>query len=259
MYPVFFKRLGKKHFEKVEIISKEKTGWWQSIVSEDIDNDGDMDLICGNVGMNNKYRASAKKPLLVYGNDFDNNETNDIVLAKTSEFGTLPVRGRECSSEQMPFISEKFPTYDAFAKATLTDILGETGLENAIHREVREFQSGVFRNDGGNFEFIPFPNLAQIAPVMDMLAIDLNKDGLKDLILAGNLFNAEVETVRHDANNGLVLINKGNAQFEPMTMLESGLYLPGNVKSLAKVKTQKGTLILAGVNDNILEVFRIDK
>jgi hypothetical protein len=259
MHPTFYSMTGKGKFEEVEIISDSKTGWWQSIVSEDIDNDGDMDLICGNIGLNNKYKASEKKPLLVYGNDFDNNNTNDVVLAKTSEFGTLPVRGRECSSEQMPFISEKFPTYDAFAKATLPDILGEENLNKSVQYEAREFRSGVFRNDGGSFEFIPFPNLAQIAPIMDILPLDLNKDGLKDLIVAGNLFNAEVETVRHDANNGLVLINKGNARFEPMSMLESGLYLPGNVKSIALVETKKGVLILAGVNDNGLEVFRIEE
>ncbi len=235
-----------------------KTGWWQSILAEDIDKDGDIDLICGNIGLNNKYKASDKKPLLVYGSDFDQNETNDVVLAKVSEKGVLPVRGRECSSEQMPFISDKFPTFDAFAKATVPEILGEENLKDAVHYEAKESRSGLFRNDNGDFEFIPFPNLAQIAPVMDMLAIDLNNDDLKDLIIVGNLFGAEVETVRHDASNGLVLINKGNAQFEPMPMMESGFYVPGNARSIAKVETQKGALILVGVNDNKLESFLID-
>ena len=233
------------------------SGWWHSIIAEDIDNDGDTDLILGNIGMNNKYQATEKKPLLVYGNDFDNNKTNDVVLAKTSEKGILPVRGRECSSEQMPFIKEKFPTFDEFAKATLPDILGEEKLEEANAFEANEFRSGILKNEGGYFEFIPFPNMVQIAPIMDMITLDLNKDGLKDLICIGNLFGAEVETVRHDANNGLVLINKGNGNFESVPTFESQFYVPGNARSLAKIETPNGTLILVGVNDNQMEVFRV--
>ncbi len=244
-----------------QVLQQNRHGWWFHINPTDLDADGDLDFVLGNMGLNNKYHPNEEKPLYVYGNDFDNNNTNDIVLAKKSIHGTVPVRGRECSSEQMPFIAEKFRSFDGFAHATLEDIYGD-GLSSAVQFTAKEFRSGALINDGnGRFSFEPFPNEAQIAPVQGSVVYDFNKDGLPDIALAGNHFDAEVETVRHDAGNGLLLIGKKEGGFEAMPQRSARFYVPFNNKGMALVKKyKKGKgLIITANNNGPVRVYEFEK
>ncbi|MEM6376884.1 MAG: VCBS repeat-containing protein, partial [Bacteroidota bacterium] len=96
-------------FVKVENSGLEDhVGWWFSVKAADIDGDGDQDFIAGNLGLNYKYKASQEEPFEVYLNDFDENGSLDIVLGYFEENELFPVRGRQCSAEQMPFIKKKF-------------------------------------------------------------------------------------------------------------------------------------------------------
>jgi hypothetical protein len=175
-----------------------------SVAAVDIDKDGDMDLICGNNSPNTKFKASKKKPFNVFADDFDGNGSCDIVLSKEYKGELVPTRGKECSTEQMPFIKDKFPTYNSFANATLNDILGEK-INSALHLEVTTFHSMVFLNEGGKMVAKQLPSAAQIAPINGIVTTDVNEDGNIDLIIAGNNFDTEVETARYDAGTGLNL------------------------------------------------------
>lgn len=209
-------------------------GWWWSIDLADMNGDGELDLLLGNMGENTKYHVSEKKVLRVYASDFDNNGSNDIVLSKPYKDEYVPVRGRECSSEQMPFVKEKFTDYKSFSEANIRDVLGE-GMDEALFLEVNEFRSGIAYRTADGWDFQALPALAQISATKRILAKDLNADGKQDLILAGNHFGAEVETVRHDASNGLVLIQLPDGTFEERRVLDSGFYAPGNVVGMETV------------------------
>ncbi len=230
------------------------SGWWQNVTAADIDEDGDMDFLLGNMGLNNKFHPSQEKPLKIYSDDFDGNQTNDIVLAKMSKNRYVPVRGRECSSQQMPFVSEKFENYEGYATASLDEIYGEA-LDQALFHQVNEFRSGIYRNDNGKFTFEPLPNQVQIAPIMDFVVDDFNKDGSLDILSAGNHFDAEVETTRYDASNGCLLLNSPNG-FIPNNVLYSGFYAPFNTKDLSVVTLAQGKCaILVASNNGRLTAF----
>ena len=189
-------------------------GWWYRIKEADIDGDGDMDYICGNLGTNNKFHPKPKKPFRVFAEDFDENGTCDVVLSKEYKGKSVPTRGRQCSSQQMPFIAEKFPTFKEFANADLADILGEEKLEKSLNLEVTSFESILLINDGqGHFESKPLPVQAQFAPIQGILFDDFDKDGIPDILIAGNMYNAEIETPRYDAGTGLVLKGNGKGDF----------------------------------------------
>lgn len=230
-------------------------GWWNTIAAHDIDGDGDQDFVAGNLGLNYKFHASPNVPLKVHCKDFDENGTYDIVLAKQVQATYYPVRGRTCSSVQMPFIEEKYPTFNAFADADIQEIYGEDQLTDALTYEAQLFESVYLLNQGSHFEIVHLPVEAQIFPVRDIVFSDLDKDGHTDIILAGNKFDAEVETTRADAGKGLVIKGKGNGKFQPLSLTESGFYAPNDVRNLAKIKLINGSGILVTNNNEGMQLF----
>jgi enediyne biosynthesis protein E4 len=231
-------------------------GWWYSIRMGDFDKDGDMDFIAGNLGLNAKFKASQEIPFHVFCHDFDQNGTLDIVLGNQKGNHLLPVRGKECSSEQMPFIKEKFPTYDAFAEADLASIYGAENLAQALHLEAKMFESVYAENTGnGQFKLHPLPLEAQFSQVQAIQFFDFNTDGNLDVLLAGNQFETEVETVPYDASIGCLLLGDGKGNFKPLPWPQSGAFMPGNVKDVQWIKTKNGYKLLVMNNDGVVEVF----
>jgi len=237
---------------------KEYLGWWNHVSSGDIDGDGDLDFICGNIGTNNKYRPNSKKPLKVFAGDFDNNGINDIVLSKFYKGKLVPARGRQCSSEQMPFIAEKFPTYNQFAHATLEDIYGDP-LLNAYQREINTDESIVLINENGKFRVESLPFLAQIGPIHGSVFYDFNRDGNMDLITAGNTYETEPETPRYDASFGSVLLGNGEGTFNALNAGESGFETHGNVKDVKMIMIGNHPHILVSANSEKLQIFKLNK
>lgn len=252
---VFVNESGKFKNETAKYGMENLRGWWNVIISEDVDGDGDQDLIAGNLGMNTKFKASVEKPFKVFLKDFDENGTWDIYLGSYDRDGKYyPVRGRQCSSEQMPFIKEKYKTYNEFASHSIDDIL-EGMKEGAIVKDVTEFHSGIFMNEGGTFTFKPFNNMDQIAPIQDVVVYDVNKDGYKDLIYGGNYYNREVETTRSDAGVGGILLNDGKGNFKHVPSKQTGLKLTQDLRKLRYVKSGPYDLMIAGFNNANLKAY----
>lgn len=232
-------------------------GWWFSISETDVNNDGLPDYVLGNVGLNIKFKANKKKPFKVYSTDFDNNGTPDIVLSKKYNGEYVPVRGRECSSQQMPFIQQKFETYSEFANAKLIDIYGEK-LNTAYEAEANEFESVLLINQGGgSFSKSYLPIEAQLFPVMKTVFIDVNNDGFEDAVVGGNIYNTEVETPRLDAFSGVILLSNGKDGYHVVQNQDSGIILDGNIKDLAFLENRKKNLLVATQNNGPLIVYQL--
>lgn len=245
------------HFERKNDIKafNENVGWWFSIKSADMDGDGDQDIIAGNLGKNYKYKATAKEPFEVYYYDFDDNGYKDVVLTYYNFGEKYPLRGRQCSSQQIPMLAEKFPTYNKFASSNVDQIFGESKLKNALHYAATNFASTYFENKGnGQFEAYSLPVEAQFSAINDIIIRDIDHDGDQDLITAGNLFSSEVETARNDAGYGLCLLNHGKGHFTPIPKSKSGLYLPYDVKSLSVLKAGEKELMVVGCNNSGVKV-----
>ena len=231
----------------------QSTGWWSSIIAEDFDKDGDIDFVGGNLGLNYKYKASKEASFDIYADDFDNNKSLDIVLGYYNDGEQFPVRGRQCSSQQIPAIEIKFKDYNSFAEANITDIYSTQSLKNSkIHYKAYNFANSYIENKGNDsFKIKNLPLEAQYASINSILSEDINKDGCLDLIISGNLYASEAETPRNDASYGLYLEGDGKGSFKPVTTFKSGLFINGDVKQAAfiKAKTNKPIIVFAKNNE----------
>ncbi len=214
----------------------DRLGWWNAITGGDLDRDGDIDYVVMNTGLNTKYKASAEKPALLYAGDFDGTGTTALVEAKEGDGRLLPVRGLSCSSEAMPIVRERMPTYRDFAAATLPEIYTEERVEEATVYKATELAGGVLMNEGGShFTWRPLPRLAQAAPGYGVLAGDFTGDGNPDVYFVQNSFAREPETGHWDGGVSLLLRGDGAGNLDPVWPAESGLVVAGDAKGLAWV------------------------
>ena len=255
---VWFENSG-SDFEGPKVLVENKKGWWFSIEQGDIDNDGDQDLIAGNLGRNYKYKASTEEPFDVFVKDFDQNGKDDIILSYYNFGSQFPVRGRQCSSEQIPALKTAYKDYNTFATATVQEIFGTDALNSSLHYSVTSFSSAYLENKGGGqFEFHELPELAQLAPVNDIQIMDVNGDQNLDIILVGNLYASEVETPRADAGIGLLLMGNGDHSFNPVSMNESGLIINQDAKHIALMQLGSKPTITVANNNGPVQFFQLE-
>ena len=229
------------------------SGWWWSVSEVDINRDDMPDYILGNAGLNMKYKASEEHPFEVFAGDVDKNRTWDVILAHPEGDHIVPVRGKECSSQQMPFIKEKFKSYDAYASATLSDIYGKA-LDSTVSKQVKEFRSIVLVNRGGtHFEVLPLPWQAQLFPLLGVIPLHSSEEGMS-YFLFGDEYNTEVETPRWDAGHGSILTSK-NGRLSIKN--KKGWALDGNVKDGVKIRLHDGSdLLIFTRNNEMLQCLR---
>ena len=224
-------------------------GWFQTITASDLDRDGNVDYIIGNWGKNNKFHPTEEKPLHIYADYFDDNSSFDIALSKVSKTGDLlPIRGKECSTQQTPFLDDKVKTFAEFASATMPQIYGLEKLDNASHFITHSFASVILKNKGnGQFEIIELPNEAQFSPTLNIEVADVNNDGYLDIFGVGNVNDSEVETIRYDASKGYVLLGNKTGSYQ---FLNDNSYFNNKEAKTIKKIIIDGTLHFITLNKN---------
>ncbi len=255
-----FKNEGGKSLEEVtaEMGLKNTNGWWNSIAAKDMDGDGDEDLVVGNLGLNYKYQTSEDEPFQVFCSDFDQSGNLDIVLGYFNEGVCFPVRGRQCSSEQMPMIKEKFKSYEDFGLASIGDVYGEQALSESLNLKAYQFASVYLENRGvEEFDLSELPLEAQIAPVQGIVCDDFDGDGKEDILIAGNWYVSEVETSRADGGMGLLLKGNGDGTWQPSRVSETGFWANRDVRDLAVIQSKNnGKWIFVANNNSPMQLFQ---
>ena len=229
-------------------------GWWNSITPGDFDNDGDIDYIAGNVGLNWRYRATKGGSIDANAADFDGNGSIDVIISyyDTTEHKRYPIPGRPQMISQIPSTQAKFTTFSAYGRATLGDMFPKGKLDSSYHLSATEFSSCYIENLGnGSFAIHPLPQIAQFSPIFGSVAQDFNADGKLDILLTGNLFDGpEPQIPRRDAGYGLLLIGDGKGGFSPMSIPQSGFKASGDARGLATVRIGKGSTLCELVANN---------
>lgn len=228
----------------------EKSGWWNFVLPVDLDQDGKMDFIAGNLGQNSRLRASATEPVRLYYNDFDGNGRKEQVLTYYLQGREIPFANKDELQKELPVLKKKYLYAEDFAKASLTDIFSKAKLQQSVILKADYFDNAIlFNNGNGAFTTESMPWLAQLSSYRDALVVDANGDGRPDILLAGNYYGSNIQMGRYDADFGTLLINKGNRQFTVETL--NGLAVTGEVRHMRRIKIGgKDAIILARNNDS---------
>ncbi len=221
-------------------------------------------MLVGNLGKNSFYRASDEYPIRVYAKDFDKNGIYDMIPSlylpdvngKMKEF---PAQGRDDLLKQINAMRKKFPTYKSYAVAEMNQVLTDEERKDALILTANNLQTCLFHNEGnGRFTMIPLPAEAQFSAINGMVAEDFDGDGNLDIVINANDYGTEPNVGRYDALNGLYLKGDGKGKFTPLSILQSGIFIPGNGKALVKLQSASGKCLLAaGQNRGPLKVFQL--
>jgi hypothetical protein len=242
----------KGHFTKKMLTDKK--GWWNFIFPVDINQDGNIDLIAGNLGLNSRLKASETEPVRFYYNDFDDNGKKEQVITYYLGGKEIPWANKAELEKQMPVLKKRFLYAGEFAKATLQEIFTEKKLSSSTLFTANYFSNSVLINKGnGQFETQPLPWQAQLTPYKDAVVVNANDDSLPDIYLGGNFYENNIEMGRYDADFGTVLLNKGNGILQ--VAQPDSFSLRGQVRHIQPVKIAgKNAFILARNNDSAMVI-----
>jgi hypothetical protein len=233
-------------------------GWWNSLTIADVDGNGTLDIVAGNMGLNSNIKADAEHPARLFVDDFDQNGQKECIpVYYKSDGKSYPYYLKDEMESQMPVLKKKFLKYSTYAGKSIEEILSADQIKHASVLQVQESRSCIFLNDGkGHFTKQPLPVAAQLAPVFGAIVTDLNSDGKQDIFLAGNFYGLKPQTGRFDAGYGVTLIGSGK-NFSAVLPKQSGLFVNGEARGMTSLRSASGeTLLLVGMNNDKPCLFR---
>jgi len=255
---------GKFTKEHLDTALQQNSGWWNSLVAGDFDNDGDIDYVAGNVGLNSFYKASPAYPAGIYAFDYNGDGGYDAIPTlflpdvqnKLQEF---PAFGRDDMIKQMIGFKARFTNYKKYSLSPITEVLTQEEIKKSLKLTANNFASCFIKNNGnGNFDISPLPVQAQLSAAFAMVATDVDGDANLDLLITGNDYGTEIGTGRYDAFNGLVLKGDGTGKFNALETGETGFYIPGDGKALVGMATVKERVwYFASQNSGPLKTFEL--
>lgn len=256
-----FSNDGRK-FTKVENVPglENSEGLWNRIHPADLDGDGDLDFVLGNLGLNSKLKATHDDPLWLEVNDFDQNGSVEPVFASERQGKKFPLALRQDIIKQMSSLKKKFIYYEQYASKSMEEIFDAKLLEKATSLKLQEVRSSVLMNLGNrSFGLRPLPTESQVSPIYGIAIHDIDGNGTKDLVLGGNLFAVKPEIGRYDALHGLVLSGNGKGDFTPLSARKSGLSLNGEVRHIGVLRAGPSKMLTVVRNNDTMVFYSIKK
>jgi hypothetical protein len=258
MQVMIFKNYHGKFSEITEHVGlKDSNGWWSKLFPVDVDNDGDIDLIAGNLGLNTQFKPSETQPMITYAADFNGDGKVDPIFTWFVQGKSYLFNSRDELAEQIPTINKKFLKYSNYADASIYDLFDKEQIAAARKFYIKNVKSSILINNGkGTFTINPLPIEAQFSPVYGILYSDYDGDGNKDILTSGNFFPFRVQQGRSDASIGSLFKGNGKGDFKAVNNDITGLLLQGDIRDMVDVKGKKGSVIIISKNNGSVQVIK---
>ncbi|ATP57602.1 RNA-binding protein [Pedobacter ginsengisoli] len=227
-------------------------GMWSKIVPMDVNNDGAIDFVAGNCGLNNQFKVSGKQPMTIFASDFNNDGVLDPIMCYYIQGENYPMASRDELLDQMVQLKKRFLNYSSYSDITIDKLYTPEQLSKSQQFYCKELETSILLNDGtGKFTIKKLPIEAQFSRAWGIVIDDFNKDGKEDILLSGNFYPYRVQLGQVDASLGLLLIGDGKGNFKPVAPYDSGLYIDGDVRNMIEIKGDTKKIIVVKNNDNV--------
>ena len=246
-----------EHTEKLGF--SHTNGFWNTLKKQDLDNDGDLDLIAGNLGLNTQLKGTKNKPVSLYINDFDHDGKLDHIITVFDGEKAYPIASRGEISRQLPYLKNKYPTHEDYKGKTVEDIFSTEQLSVALKLEVFETASLVFWNENTHFTAQQLPLQVQFSPVYSILTVDVNHDGNTELLIGGNQHRAKPQTGIYAGSFGSMIKLISKHQYEVIPFSKSGFFINGEIRDMEKLTIKGEEIILVARNNDLLKIFKINQ
>ncbi len=235
------------------------SGWFNTVEAKDLDQDGDIDLVLGNRGLNAMYNASADAPIKMYINDFDNNGTIEQIITQTIKGKDVPIHLKNEITGQINALKKQNLKYTEYATKSIDELFSEEVLKNTTIKSTNNFASLIAYNDGkGDFKVKELPKEVQLSCINDIETADFNNDGVLDLILAGNQHNFKPQFSRLDASRGNIMISNENGWY--VDQKSTGFLVQNEVRAMQWITNSSGEKhLVAVINNNAPMIFKLKK
>jgi hypothetical protein len=253
-----FHNAGNGRLVKQDVRGLEKSdGWWNRIIAGDFTGDGRVDFIVGNLGLNTRLQAKPNEPVTMYVKDFAHSGAVQQIISYYNNGKSYLLALRDDLIRSLPYLKGNYADYKQYAKQTVTDVLSQQELKDALVKNAYTFATTLARNNGdGSFTMVPLPVEAQIAPIYGILSTDIDGDGKPDLLMAGNFDAVQPEIGKMSAGYGVYLRGDGKGKFTPVRTPDSGFFVPGQARDIQAVRTRKGRIYIVSRNNDRPLVFR---
>lgn len=231
-------------FSQFESISD--TGLWFSLAQGDINKDGKTEIFVGNIGLNNQLHFVSPKGLTLYDFPFLNIAKSIPLLGISEDGVTYPFAARDELLAQTPVLKKKYPNYESYAKANVTDLYGDE-INKAKKYSANTLKSTFVQNDISK-EAIDLPLQVQLSPIKSCIMADINADGYPDMITAGAIYHPRVRIGLMAGSDVSIFLNNKNGSFS----YYGDLGIKGQIDSMILLKNKEGhTLVASRYNDTI--------
>lgn len=247
-------------FSSVKTELSNLSGMWQTVATADVNGDGKQDILLGNIGENFYLRPTADKPVKLFINDFNQNGNVDKILTYSINGKDMPVFLKREFADQIPIIKKQNLRHEEYAKKSIQELFSQELMKKSLVKQFNYSSSTVAVNEGnGKFTIQKMPSMIQLSSVNAIHSVDVNKDGIQDLVLGGNLYHFLPQFERLDASFGDVLINDGKGQFTWVPQKNSGLNVVGEVRDIVSLKSKNDSSLLFLRNNDYPVMYKLHK
>jgi hypothetical protein len=234
-----------------EVGFKDSNGWWNTVTSGDFDQDGDIDYVAGNFGLNSQLKTSVEYPISIYAKDYDKNGSVDPILSCYDEGKNYPVFSKDDIQQQLTILKNRFVRYNEYADLTIDQVFTPEELKGSKVLYAKNFETSFIENLGkGQFKITALPKETQFSPIYGLTTGDFNQDGNLDVIMGGNFTASRVKFGHYDAIKGICLLGDGLGGFTYLDASASGLMLSGEVRDIQKISLVNGEEQLIFIRNN---------